>query len=223
VRAVKVFSELLVQRYRGQMDQTADEFIGMIQDGASNMETLIRTLLAYATVGQGPLTRKRVGLGSVVDAVVTTLQPTIEELQAEISYGELPTVHGDPVLLQQLVQNLIGNALKYVGESAPRLKISAHDAGREWVVAVKDNGPGIAPEHHGTIFLPLKRLHGGEISGTGMGLAVCRKIAEHHGGRIWVDSRPGMGCTFYFTLPIPEREQKPEAAGSVASTPYTSQ
>ena len=223
VRMVKSFSELLARRYRGQMDKTADEFIGTIQDGASSMETLIRTLLAYATVGQAPLTRKRVGLGSVVDAVVTTLQPLIEELQAEISYGELPTVHGDRVLLQQLLQNLIGNALKYVGDSAPRVNISAHHAGGEWVVSVNDNGPGIAPEHHDTIFQPLRRLHGGEISGTGMGLAVCRKIAERHGGRIWVESRPGLGCTFHFTLPKPEREKEPEAAGSVARKQYTSQ
>ncbi len=217
VRMVMSFSELLAQRYRGQLDKTADEFIGTIQDGASSMETLIRTLLAYATAGQAPLTRKRVDLGSVVDAVVTTLQPTIEELQAEISYGELPIVHGDQVLLQQLLQNLIGNALKYAGELAPRVNISAHHARREWVVSVNDNGPGIAPEYHDKIFLPLKRLHGDEISGTAMGLAVCRKIAERHGGRIWVESRPGMGCTFHFTLPIPEWEEGPDAAGSVAS------
>ena len=217
VRIVMSFSELFARRYRGQMDETADEFIGTIQDAASSMETLIRTLLAYATVGQAPLTSKRVSLGRIVDAVVTTLQPAIAELQADISYGELPTVYGDRVLLQQLLQNLIGNALKYVGESAPRVSISARDADREWVVTVNDNGPGIAPEYHDTIFLPLKRLHGREISGTGIGLAVCRKIAERHGGRIWVESRPGMGCTFHFTLPIPEREQEPEAAGSVAS------
>ena len=223
VRMVMSFSELLARRYRGQLDKTADEFIGTIQEGASSMEALIRTLLGYATVGQAPLTLKRVGLGSVVDAVMTTLQPTIEELQAKISYGELPTVHGDRVLLQQLLQNLIGNALKYVGESAPRVNISAHHAGSEWVVSVNDNGPGIAPEHHDTIFLPFKRLHGGEISGTGMGLAVCRKIAERHGGRIWIESRPAMGCTFHFTLPIPEREQKPDTAGSLASTHHTSQ
>lgn len=223
VRMVKLFSELLARRYRGQMDKTADEFISTIQESASSMETLIRTLLAYATVGQEPLRRRRVGLGSVVDAVVTTLQPTIEDLKAEISYGELPTVHGDRVLLQQLVQNLLENALKYAGENAPRVKISARVDGRLWVVAVNDNGPGIAPEHQDAIFLPLKRLHGGEISGTGMGLAVCRRIAERHGGRIWVESRPGMGCTFCFTLPIREGEQNPDAAGSLARTRYTSQ
>ena len=217
VRMVNSFSELLARRYRGQLDKTAEEFIGAIQDGAAAMEALIRTLLAYAKVGKGPVKRTRVGLASVVDAVVTTLQPTIEELQADVSYGDLPDVQGDRVLLQQLVQNLVGNALKYVGETAPRVNISAHDTEREWVVSVTDNGPGIAPEHHETIFLPLKRLHGSEISGTGMGLAVCRKIAERHGGRIWLESRPGIGCRFFFTLPRMEREQKLDAGDSVTS------
>jgi signal transduction histidine kinase len=217
VRMVKTFSELLARRYRGQIDETANEFIGTIQDGASTMETLIRTLLAYATVGQGPLSRKRVGLGSVVDAVITMLQPSIDELHAAVSYGDLPTVHGDRVLLQQLVQNLVGNALKYVGDAAPRVNIAAHPAGGEWVVSVKDNGPGIAAEHQESVFQPLKRLHGSEISGTGMGLAVCRKIAERHGGRIWVESRPGNGCTFFFTLPKLERAKKSEGAASGSS------
>jgi light-regulated signal transduction histidine kinase (bacteriophytochrome) len=212
VRLVKVYSQLLARRYRGQIDQTADEFIATIEDGASTMEALIRTLLAYATVGHGPVTRRRVGLQSVVDAVVTTLQPTIDELEASVSYGDLPTVYGDRVLLQQLLQNLIGNALKYSGPAAPRVNIKASYSRTEWIVSVADNGPGIAAEYHEGIFLPLKRLHGNEISGTGMGLAVCRRIAERHGGRIWVESQPGMGCTFCFTVPGLQREQKSETS-----------
>jgi light-regulated signal transduction histidine kinase (bacteriophytochrome) len=223
VRMVMSFSELLARNYGGQMGKTADEFISTIQDGASSMEALIRTLLAYASVGHSPLTRKRVGLGGVVNAVLIMLQPTIDELQADVSYGELPTVHGDPILLQQLLQNLIGNALKYAGQPSPRVKISARQTHSEWVVSVNDNGPGIAPEFHDTIFLPLKRLHGREISGTGMGLAVCRKIVERHGGRIWVESRPGKGCTFRFTLPASERDPEREAAGFASRKQYTSQ
>lgn len=219
VRVVKTFSELLARRYRTQIDKTADEFIDTIQDGASTMEALIRTLLAYTTVGQGPLSRKRVCLGSVVDAVITMLQPTIDERRAAVSYVDLPAVHGDRVLLQQLIQNLVGNALKYVRDAAPRVNIAARVAGCEWVVSVQDNGPGIAPEHQESVFQPLKRLHGSDISGTGLGLAVCRKIIERHGGRIWVESRIGNGCTF-FTLP--KVEQKAEGAGSGSIEEQTS-
>ncbi len=219
VRMVKSFSELLARRYRGQIDQTADECIATIQDGASAMDALIRTLLTYATVGQGPLTRAPVALQSVVDDVITTLQPMIAELDASVSYGNLPVVYGDEVLLQQILQNLIGNALKYAGPARPRVSVDASHSATDWIVSVTDNGPGIPAEYHDAIFLPLKRLHSRQISGTGMGLAICRKIAERHGGRIWVDSQPGAGSTFYFTLPDSERDEKPEAPDTPAQQP----
>ena len=203
IRMVKCFSELLALRYRGKLDTTGEEFIDTIQDGASTMEVLTRTLLNYATAGQEPLTLTTVGLRNIADAVVTTLQPAIHELHAEVRYGELPPVNGDRVLLQQLVQNLVSNALKYhAPEVRPRVCISAKQAEREWIVSVKDNGQGVAPQYHQSIFLPLMRLHGREIFGTGMGLAVCRKIVERHGGRIWVESALGAGATFSFTLPF---------------------
>lgn len=214
MRMVKCFSELLALRYRGRLDTTADQFIGAIQDGASTMEALIRTLLNYATVGQEPITRERVGLATVIDKVVITLKPTIEELRAKVSHGDLPTVYGDCVLLQQLIQNLVGNALKYFNPSVtPQVRISAELAKTEWIISVKDNGPGIALEHRERIFLPLKRLHGTEIPGTGMGLAVCRKIVEHHGGKIWVESEVGKGATFYFTLPTLDPKQEENQTG----------
>jgi signal transduction histidine kinase len=203
IRMVKIFSELLAQRFKGQLDTTADQFIGTIQDGADTMEALIRTLLNYASIGQEPMILRRVCMPSVVDAVVTMLQPTIEELQAEVSCGDLPTVNGDRVLLQQLVQNLVANALKYRDPDViTRIRILAEQRGPEWTISVEDNGPGIAPEYHERIFLPLKRLHGNEIPGTGIGLAVCRKIVERHGGRIWVQSSVGNGARFCFTLPV---------------------
>ncbi|HEY1759200.1 MAG TPA: ATP-binding protein [Bryobacteraceae bacterium] len=203
IRMVKCFSELLALRYRGKLDTTGEEFIDTIQDGASSMEVLTRTLLNYATAGQAPITPAMVDLANVVDAVVTTLQPTIEELHADVSYSSLPTVSGDPVLLQQLIQNLASNALKYRDPAVtPRVRISARQAEHEWIISVEDNGQGVAPQHHESIFLPLTRLHGGDIFGTGMGLAVCRKILERHGGRIWIKSELGAGATFYFTLPI---------------------
>jgi light-regulated signal transduction histidine kinase (bacteriophytochrome) len=154
----------------------------------------------------------------VADAVVTTLGPTISELRAEVSYDDLPTVSGDPILLQQLVQNLVGNALKYRDPSVtPRVWISARKKGQEWLVSVKDNGRGVASEHHDSIFQPFTRLHGAEIFGTGIGLAVCRKIVKRHGGRIWIESAPGEGATFYFTLPVIEEAKKPSA--TIAAAP----
>ena len=209
LRMVMCFSELLAVQYRGRLDTTADQFITTIQDGASTMDALVRTLLNYATVGQEPMRRERVGLATVVDKVVLTLQPTIEELRAKVSPGDLPTVYGDRVLLQQLVQNLVGNALKYrIPSVTPHVRISAKSAGTEWIISVTDNGPGISLEHCERIFLPLKRLHGKEIPGTGMGLAVCRKIVERHGGKIWVESELGNGATFYFTLPRLDPKQE---------------
>ena len=167
IRMVRAFSELLAKRYKGRLDTTADQFIGTIQDGADTMQVLIQTLLNYASIGQEPIILKKVGMPSVVDAVVTMLQPTIDELRAEVSCGDLPTVDGDRVPLQQLVQNLVANALKYRDANViTHVRISAEQTGREWTISVKDNGPGIAPEHHQRIFLPLKRLHGNEIPGT---------------------------------------------------------
>jgi len=214
LRMVKTFSELLARRYRGKLDPMADEFIGTIQEGASTMNVLIPTLLNYATVGQTPMTRNRVNLLGVVDAVVNTLQPTIQELRAVISHADLPTVHGDGVLLQQLIQNLVGNALKYCEPGVrPHVRISARSAENSWIISVEDNGQGIAAEYHERIFLPLKRLHGREIAGTGLGLALGRKIVERHGGKIWVESELGKGATFYFTLPNLESNEEENHAG----------
>lgn len=205
VRMVRNFSELLSRRYRDQLDETGETFIHMIQEGSATMEALIRNLLNYATVGQQPLAPTAVEMSSVVDAVLTTLQPNLEELGAKVSYLDLPTVLGDRVQLQQLIQNLIGNALKYSRNGvAPRICVASEQTGTVWKMSVSDNGPGIPREFHERIFQPLKRLHGPEISGTGLGLAVCRKIVERHGGRIWVESELGQGATFYFTLPPAE-------------------
>jgi signal transduction histidine kinase len=201
LRMVKSFSELLARRYHGQLDAAAGEFISHIQDGAETMEKLIATLLHYATVGQQPMVPQRVEMTEVVEAVLKTLKPAIEELNAEVSYRELPNVSGDRVLLEQLIQNLVSNAFKYrSGKELPQVRIAASEQGGQWLLSVSDNGPGIAPEYHDRVFTPLMRLHGREIQGTGMGLAVCKRIVERHGGRIWVESEPGQGAIFYFTL-----------------------
>ena len=219
IRAVRAFSELLAQHYAEQMDTTADGFIRVIQDGAATMEALVRTLLNYASVGHNSMNVSNVSLTEVVGAVVTMLQPTIRELRAEVSYGDLPIIDCDPVLIRQIIQNLVGNALKYSDPKVPaRIHISAQQTGRQCIVSVRDNGPGIAPEHHERVFLPLKRLHGKEIPGTGMGLALCRKIVERHGGEIWLNSEIGRGATFSFSLPVLQETKKKVAAGSVAGT-----
>jgi light-regulated signal transduction histidine kinase (bacteriophytochrome) len=141
-------------------------------------------------------------MNSVVAATVSDLQQLVSETGAEIEVSNLPTVQGDPMQLQQLVQNLISNGIKYRKPLLPPvIQVAALHDGRCWEFSVKDNGQGIAPEYHALIFGLLKRLHGNEVPGTGMGLAICKKIVEQHGGRIWVESQAGAGATFFFSIP----------------------
>lgn len=202
IRTVRSFSELLVRRYGETLDGDAGRVIRTIRDGACTMEELVRTLLDYASLGQEPLTASPVDLQGVVEEVLTALQVDIEESGAVVTCCPMPIVSGDRLQLLQLIQNLVGNALKY-GRSDINTAISicAEAGAGEWRVSIRDNGRGIAAEDHERIFQPLKRLHGREIAGTGMGLAVCRKIVERHHGRLWVESTPGKGARFTFTLP----------------------
>jgi len=202
IRMISTFTEILATRYRGQMGENAAKILDTIQSGASRMDELVKTLLQYATLGQNPVADAEVDLSAVAGAVVTTLQPAIDDVAAEILVEPLPTVRGDSVQLQRVFQNIIGNALKYARtESRLRVCIRSRQAENEWRISVADNGPGIDPQFHDRIFQPLKRLHGSEIAGTGMGLAVCRKIIERHGGRIWVEPESPHGATFTFTFP----------------------
>lgn len=202
IRMISTFTEILATRYRGQMGENAAKILDTIQSGASRMDELVKTLLQYATLGQNPVADAEVDLSAVAGAVVTTLQPAIDDVAAEILVEPLPTVRGDSVQLQRVFQNIIGNALKYARtQSRLRVCIRSRQAENEWRISVADNGPGIDPQFHDRIFQPLKRLHGSEIAGTGMGLAVCRKIIERHGGRIWVEPESPQGATFTFTFP----------------------
>lgn len=202
IRGIESFSELLLRRSQGQLDSTAQEYLELIRDSADSMHLLVKTLLGYATVGNGALTRTPVALDAILDTVLNSLRTSIVEAGAAIEVGPLPTVPGDPVLLQQLLQNLLSNALKYrKPEQKLKIKVNAEAQFDAWVVCVADNGEGIDPLYHSQIFAPLKRLHGMEVEGTGIGLAVCKRIVEHHGGRIWVESEAGEGATFHFTLP----------------------
>lgn len=202
LRMVRSYAELLARRYQSQLDQTADEFLNFILQGARGMDTLIRTLLEYAQATDYPVRKQQVRVDTVLAAVLMALQPAIDESGAEIVYENLPTVEADPVQLQQVLQNLVGNALKYRKPDAkPRVHLHVEGRPHEWLFSVEDNGIGIDPRHKERIFEPLRRLHGPEIAGTGIGLAVCKRIVERHGGRIWVESQPGRGSAFRFCLP----------------------
>ena len=200
---VASYTQLLARRYKGELDADADEFIGYAVDGANRMQTLINDLLTYSRVGTRGRELVPTDTKHVFEAACANLRTAINESGAQVISGELPTVIGDQTQLVQLFQNLINNAIKFRrGEDPPRVEVGAEQQGeREWLFWVRDNGIGIEPRYAERIFRIFQRLHGqGEYSGTGIGLAVCKKIVERHGGRIWAESVPGEGTTFYVTL-----------------------
>jgi PAS domain S-box-containing protein len=202
LRMVASYTQLLARRYRGKLDADADEFIGYAVDGVTRMQALINDLLAYSRAGSREAKRVQVSLEEVYERVLRTLGPSIEAAGATVTHDRLPVVWGDAGQLAQVLQNLIANAVKFRGGEAPRVHVSARRDGSEWLVSVRDNGIGIAPEFSARIFVIFQRLHSrSDYQGTGIGLAICRKIVERHGGRIWVESEPGQGSTFNFTLP----------------------
>ena len=201
LRMVASYTQLLAKRYKGKLDADADEFIGYAVDGASRMQKLISDLLAYSRVQAGDKFRL-VDIDDVLKQALANLGLAIEESHASIECAALPTVMADGRSLMAVFQNLIGNAIKFRGASALRVNISAERKGQEWVFVVRDNGIGIDPRHADRIFVIFQRLHTKEeYHGTGIGLAICKKIVECHGGRIWVESELGKGAAFYFTLP----------------------
>ena len=202
LRMVASYTQLLARRYRGKLDADADEFIAFAVDGATRMQTLIRDLLSYSRLTSKARALEPVDAGVAAGAAIGNLQTSIGEAGADVSVGGLPNVLADTVQLTQLFQNLIGNAIKYCEERRPQIHVDAKSNGSAWVFSVRDNGIGIDPQYFERIFQMFQRLHTREeYSGTGIGLAICRKIVERHGGRIWVESQPGQGSTFLFTLP----------------------
>jgi PAS domain S-box-containing protein len=202
LRMISSYVQLLARRYRGQLDRDADDFIEFAVDGARRMQRMINDLLAFSRVETrgGPF--ERTELEEVLAAAMSNLQVAIEESGAVVTHDPLPAVYGDEGQLVQLVQNLLANAVKFRGKSAPAICVSATDSGVEWILAVRDNGIGIEPEYHERVFVIFQRLHGkGQYPGTGIGLAICKKIVERHGGRIWVEPVPGGGTTVYFSIP----------------------
>jgi len=207
LRMVTSYVQLLARRYMGKLDSDADEFISFSVDGAIRMRKLIIDLLAYARVGMRGKEFEPTDCENVLHQSLHNLSLAIQEESAAVTHDPLPTVLADHSQLGQLFQNLIGNAIKFRGEESPRVHISANRNGHGWTFSVSDNGIGLAPEYAERIFIIFQRLHSRqEYSGTGMGLAICKKIVERHGGRIWVESEVGKGATFYFTLPALKTE-----------------
>ncbi|MDY7225764.1 PAS domain-containing protein [Hyalangium rubrum] len=203
LRMVASYTQLLGRRYRGKLDTDADEFIGYAVDGVNRMQRLIQDLLTYSRVGTRGREPSPCDSAQALTRAVENLRTMLEETRGEVQAGPLPRVRADETQLAQLFQNLLGNALKFHGEAAPRVEVSAEPQGPEWWrFTVRDNGLGIDPQYFDRIFIIFQRLHGREeYPGTGIGLAICKKIVERHGGRIGVESRPGGGSTFWFTLP----------------------
>ena len=203
LRMVASYTQLLARRYKGKLDQDADEFIGFAVDGARRMQELINDLLAYSRVGSRALEVQPVDTGRLADRVISDLGGAIEDAGATVQREELPIVMGDPTQLQQLFQNLIANGIKFGRPGvAPVVTISVRRRDAVWTFAVTDNGIGIEPQYLDRIFVLFQRLHSrAEYPGTGIGLAICKKIVERHGGTIRVESEPGIGTTFEFTLP----------------------
>lgn len=203
LRAIGGFSGLLARRYRGKLDEQAEEYLSFLTEAATRMQRMIVDLLDYSRLGHEPKPFQPVRLRDPLDAALNLLQAAVQELRAEFLIGDLPTVQGDGQQLTQLFQNLIGNALKFHGESPPSIMVSSRRSGNEWVILVRDNGIGIDPDKAADVFQIFRRLHAQEqYPGTGIGLAVCKRIVERHRGRIWVqpnDDRPG--TTFAFALP----------------------
>ena len=202
LRMVASYTQLLAKRYKNKLDSDADDFIEYVVDGASRMRVLIDDLLTYSRIGTHGRPFEPTDCEEVLERVFANLQMAIHESGAIVTHNHLPTVTADPSQLEQLLQNLIRNAIKFHSEEPPRVHVSAEENATEWLFSVRDNGIGIDPEYANRIFVIFQRLHGrGEYPGTGIGLAVCKKIVQRHGGRIWVESQPGKGSTFYFTIP----------------------
>ena len=202
LRMVTLYSQLLERRYKDSLDDDADDFIEYIVENAKRMKYLIDDLLEYSRITSQAKEFENINLDKVLESVLSNLSIIIIENNVNVTHDSLPTVFADKNQILQVFENLITNAIKFRGKKSPKIDISAKKSDKEWTFAVKDNGIGIKPEHQKQIFEVFKRLHTREeYPGTGIGLSIVQKIIEKHNGRIWVESEPGKGSTFYFTLP----------------------
>ena len=202
LRMVTNYTQLLSQRYGQKLDQDAEDFIAYAVEGTRHMQQMLDDMLAYLQLDRQNQTFQPVNCEQILKDTLTRLQEPILQRQATVSYDPLPTITGDPTQLSQVFYHLVNNALKFHGQAPPRIHISAQKNERETRFSVQDNGIGIAPQYLTQIFQVFQRLHHQqEYPGTGIGLAISKKIVECHGGRVWVESEPGKGSTFYFTIP----------------------
>jgi signal transduction histidine kinase len=204
LRNIASYVQLLQRRYQGRLDSDADAFIGYTVEGVRRLQTIINELLAYSRLGSGRPSLVPMQSGAAVSAALSALKNAIADAQAVVEIqGHLPVIEADGPQLVSLFQNLVGNAIKYRREdNRPEAEISCREVGANWVFSVRDNGIGIDPQYHAQVFEVFKRLHPRDrYSGTGIGLAICKRVVERHGGRIWVESESGRGSTFHFTMP----------------------
>jgi light-regulated signal transduction histidine kinase (bacteriophytochrome) len=212
VRMVAIFSQLLAQRYGDKLDAEGEKYMKFVTEGALRMQTMIEDLLTYSRLGREGLSAKPTDCNEVVQRALSNLASLIQDCKAVVSCERLPVVVADAGLLLQLFQNLVGNALKFRRAEAPLVKLWAVEQKSDWLFSVSDNGIGIAPEQAENIFIIFRRLHTRtEYPGNGLGLAICKKVVEQHGGKIWVESVPGQGSTFKFTLPKQRGRRETEA------------
>jgi chemotaxis family two-component system sensor kinase Cph1 len=209
LRMVASYTQLLARRYKDKLDQDANEFINFAVDGATRMQALIIDLLTMSRIGTHGKPIESCESSVAFERATSNLRLAIDESGAVVTRDAMPKLTADVSQLTQLFQNLIGNAIKFRGETSPTVHVGAEKKSGEWLFSVRDNGIGIAPDFFDRIFIIFQRLHGKhEYPGTGIGLSVCKKIVDRHGGKIWIESEPGKGTVFYFTLPVSHGERK---------------
>ena len=202
LRTIANYTQLLAERYRGKLDEQADKYIAYSVDGAVRMQALIQDLLKFSRVGRAEIEPRTTDCRRVVEHALTNLHATVLESRATVKWDSMPVVKADPSQLTLVFQNLIANAIKFHGPERPVIQIDAEKTDHEWVFTVADNGIGIPAENWQDIFVTFRRLHTrAEYEGNGIGLSICKKIIERHGGRIWIEAQANPGCSFKFTLP----------------------
>jgi light-regulated signal transduction histidine kinase (bacteriophytochrome) len=201
LRDVASFSQVMAETYAGRLDSDADVLLGRIQEGTARMQSLLADVVDYWATDAGDRQASRTDMEAVLGQALLLTDRQITERSAIVTHDPLPLVCGDFEILAKVLHHLLRNAIEYCAAPSPRVHISSRREDLEWVFSVQDNGPGVPPAFQGRIFGAFRRLHGEEYPGNGLGLAFCKKAIEWHGGRIWMESTPGAGATFYFTLP----------------------
>jgi len=204
LRDIASYSQLMSETYASRLDSDAGVYLGRIQEGAADMQSLLADVVDYWATADADRLSTRTDMEAALRQALLFTGKQITERSAVVTHDPLPAVTGDFEILTKVLRHLIGNAIAFCGAASPRVHISSRRVDRDWVFSVADNGPGVEPAFQGRIFEAFRRLHGKDYPGNGLGLAFCKKAIEGHGGRMWVESTPGAGSTFYFTLPAAE-------------------